>query len=82
MSIASEFAERAKRIRLVRGLDQYQLADMCGVSQNTISNAESGSSAPGFMTLVLMARALDVSLDYLCLGMVGQSFKHTQKELA
>lgn len=81
MSVATELAERVKRLRVAHKMTMSQLADACEVTQSAIQSTESGNSSPGFMLLVRMARTFNVSLDYLCLGMVGQSFKHTQKEL-
>lgn len=78
MSIATEFAERLKRVREARGVSRDELAYECGVSVAAIRSSELGSSEPSVVTVIRMARKLDVSLDYLCLGMVGQSFKHTQ----
>jgi transcriptional regulator with XRE-family HTH domain len=49
------------RIRQERGLTQGQLAEMCGVSQATISRVESGAAQPSLGLIEAMAKALRVS---------------------
>ena len=58
-----EFAQRLKRYRRERGLTQQELADRIGVSNKSVSRWESGSY-PDVPTLVSLARALDVTVDY------------------
>ena len=49
------------RLRQERGLTQGQLAEMCGVSQATISRVESGAAQPSLGLIEAMAKALRVS---------------------
>jgi transcriptional regulator with XRE-family HTH domain len=49
------------RIRQERGLTQGQLAEMCDVSQATISRVESGAAQPSLGLIEAMAKALRVS---------------------
>ena len=49
------------RIRQERGLTQGQLAEMCGVSQATISRVESGAAQPSLGLIEAMVKALRVS---------------------
>lgn len=65
------FQERVKRARQVRGLHQGELAMKAGLPPASISHFESGSRKPSFDNLRRLAKALDVSTDYL-LGRVDQ----------
>jgi transcriptional regulator with XRE-family HTH domain len=49
------------RIRQERDLTQGELAEMCGVSQATISRVESGAAQPSLGLIEAMAKALRVS---------------------
>lgn len=50
------------------GLQQRQLADIIGVSRNTISAYVKGVQMPNGDKLLAIAKALNVSLDWLLLG--------------
>lgn len=64
-----ELSGRLRQIRREKGLTQKQLEELSGVPQNTISRIEIGTikviTTP---TLIALARALEVTTDYL-LGM-------------
>ena len=60
----SKIAERLRVAREAAGLTQAQLADMCGISQGTIGNVESGLRGYG-KSIVDIARALGVSPEFL-----------------
>ncbi len=63
MAIASD---RLKTIRKIRDLTQKQLQEASCVPQNTISRLELGKNAEvNSRTLAALARALNVSTDYL-----------------
>ena len=51
------------------GLSQGQLADMLGVTRQSVSKWESGAAVPELAKLVAIAEVVGVSLDYL----VGRS---------
>ena len=50
---------RLKEIRNVAGLSQQQLADMIGVSRNTISSIETGQFNPTAKLALIICIALD-----------------------
>lgn len=60
------FSRRLKEARNNKNMTQRQLADKIGVSATTLTNYETNKSkVPGADTLVLLAEALDVSIDWL-----------------
>jgi len=57
-----------KRLRIVRealNVSQHELARLCGLSINQISRYELGLREPTSTSLIKIARALNVSMDYL-----------------
>lgn len=52
--------------RIVRGLSQKELAERVGVRSASISGYESGKASPSLDVLIKLAKALNISLDYLC----------------
>jgi len=52
-------------IRMQRGMTQGQLAEMAGCRQKDISRWECGEFRPNALNLLLLARALDCSIDDL-----------------
>ena len=54
--------ETVKRIRTMRGMNQIDLAEASGVSQNTISEIETGRRKARPATLGKLARALGVDI--------------------
>ena len=58
-------AERIKTLRESKKMTQKQLADLVGVAQVMISRYEKGLKKPGFETTQRLAKALDVSSDYI-----------------
>jgi transcriptional regulator with XRE-family HTH domain len=65
------FAERLQKSREIRGLSQSSLAEKAGLPASSISHFEAGSRKPSFENLRRIARALDVSTDFL-LGRVDE----------
>lgn len=61
-------ADRVRAERLRAGLSQKKLADMCGLTQTTISCIESGKSAGSEDAVVSVARALKVGTEWLKIG--------------
>ena len=59
------FAEKVKETREELGLSQGVLAERVGVSQRSITAYETGAAKPRGLTARKLARALNVSLDYL-----------------
>ena len=57
-----------KKLKLIRrkiGLSQTKFAKLMGVSQNTISQWESGARIPNVVSLKKMAQILECSTDML-----------------
>lgn len=63
-----EFGERLRAARDKRGMTQAQLAEAVELYPSQISNYENGEKVPEGETMVLLADALDVSLDELARG--------------
>ena len=61
------FAENLRRIRKNQNITQEQMADLLLVSRQAISKWESGTGYPDIEKLPMIAKALNVSLDYLFL---------------
>jgi transcriptional regulator with XRE-family HTH domain len=56
------FGRSVRSLRKRRGLSQEDLAEVCGLSRNYISDIERGVRNPGLLALVALARALRVPL--------------------
>ena len=57
------YGETVKRLRLLSGLTQKQLASEAGVALNTVKNLESGKlKNPTLNTLIKIADALGISV--------------------
>lgn len=55
-----------KRIREEKGYTQEQLAQLCGITRNTVSFIEVGKvTEPNIKTLKLLANALDTTVQEL-----------------
>ncbi len=63
-------AERIKELMKEHNLNQVQLAEKCGIKQNTISAWLSNKKEPSIRSLWLLADFFDVDIDYL----VGRKF--------
>jgi transcriptional regulator with XRE-family HTH domain len=61
-----EFGKRVAKMRERRRLSVQELADLTGLSYQTLWRIERGSQGePGLSTVAAIARKLDVSIDYL-----------------
>jgi transcriptional regulator with XRE-family HTH domain len=60
------FAERLQKIRKSKHLSQSGLATRIGLKPAAVSHFETGQRKPPFETLMKLADALSVSIDYLC----------------
>ena len=56
---------RLKEARSARGLSQAQLAQMVGVSRNTISSLETGQFQPTTKLALILCIALDMKFEEL-----------------
>jgi len=61
----SSFGGRLRAARRQRGLSQEGLARLVDASKNSVQNWERASTLPRCETVVALARALEVSSDYL-----------------
>ncbi len=59
-------------LRLERGLSQFELAELVGLSEGQISNIERGKSWTGELSFALLAKALSVAQQSL--------FNYTQND--
>ena len=67
------FGERLKKIRQKRGVTQESLAKIVSISPSSISLYERGIREPNLSMLISIAKALDVSTDYL-LGLTNNEY--------
>ena len=63
-----ELGKKIAEIRKENGLTQEDLAELCSVTRQTISNWENGKSYPDLETLVLISDRFEVSLDAMLKG--------------
>lgn len=57
--------EKLKQLRKEKGLTQEEIANIIGVSKNTVSRYELGSREPDFETLNKLAEIFSCTTDYL-----------------
>lgn len=62
MSVEQRLARRIKAIRVLRGYTQRELADLCGMSNQTLSNIECGKSDFRIGTLKVIEEVLQCTL--------------------
>lgn len=65
VGIENVFGQRLRAARMLRELEQQQLAQKAGLPPSSISHFESGARKPSFDNLRSLAKSLDVSTDYL-----------------
>lgn len=58
----SNFSEKLKELMKIKGLNQSELSELCGVSQNSISRWLSGKAEPSISNTIAVARALGVTV--------------------
>ena len=63
--ILKTLGKRIATLRKQQGMNQEEFADVSGKMINTISNIERGLSDPKITTLLSLAEALNVPVDYL-----------------
>ena len=64
----TSFAERISKLRMEKGLSQFQLSQLLGVKRFVVSYYESGDRLPSFDVLVEMSRVFSVTTDFLLKG--------------
>ncbi len=57
--------ENLKKLRTEAGLSQQQLANVVGVSQQSINKYENHGVEPDIVTLIALAKYFNTSVDYL-----------------
>ena len=67
------FGKKLKEARKARKLTQKELAELVGVTKTTVSGWETDAYMPSMPTMILVAKILHTSIDYL----VGISNKYT-----
>ena len=70
---------RIRDLREDRDLRQSDLAEKTGIDQRTISNYETGKTAPDAYALIKLADFFDVSIDYL-IGRVKHDYSTNDKK--
>lgn len=74
------FAERLRRIRDDRGLSQSDLARLAGMQPSAIAHFEADRRKPSFENVRALARALNVTADYLIdTGSATTAFRDEEK---
>lgn len=78
-----EFSSILKSLIESRGINQKWLADKAGTTEATISRYINGIHQPQMSVVIAIAKALDVSIDYLCglTSMPGRKADHDDDEL-
>ena len=56
---------RLKELRLEKGLNQKELAEIIDTTQRNVSNWENGNSEPDIQMMLKLAKFFEVSVDYL-----------------
>lgn len=56
------FADRLRSLREAAGISQYRLAQLSGLTKQTLSRLELGESKPSWETVQALARALAVDV--------------------
>ncbi|QNO15391.1 helix-turn-helix transcriptional regulator [Alkalicella caledoniensis] len=74
------FGENLRKLRKERGLSQEQLAEKINVSRQAVSKWEQGGGYPETEKIILIAKNLNVSLDYLLVGIESEEKSEMRKE--
>lgn len=75
----NEIGKRIKEVRTYKNMTQKQLAEISKIDATSISRYENGTQIPNLNTLICIAVALEISLDYLVFGS-KTDFKIIKKE--
>ncbi len=59
------FPEKLRQARKQKELNQTELAEMLGITQRTVTNYERGCATPHASMIRKLAKALDVTVEYL-----------------
>ncbi len=57
----NQVIERIRKIRIEKKISQFELATKANFSQSFLANVENGKKKPSVMTIIRIAKALDVN---------------------
>jgi len=77
--VMNMFSEKLRQKRKEKGLSQAELARRIGVGRDSYNKYERTGVRPSHETLVLLAKELNVSIDYL-LGHTNKSCENNNKK--
>lgn len=60
-----ELGEKIRSLRLAKGYNQTEFANLIGKDQPSINRLENGNVNPGYLYLLQIAKGLEVSVDGL-----------------
>lgn len=60
-----DLGKRLRELRLEKGLNQIDIANMLGVERSTYGKYETGDSSPDYEKLIQLSDFYQVSIDYL-----------------
>ena len=69
-------ADRVQYLRKQKGLSQEDLADMVGVSRQSVSKWESEQSIPDLEKIIIMSDIFEVTTDYILKGVEPASLSN------
>jgi len=75
-------SNKLRLLRVERGMSQVELARLAGVSQAQVCHWEAGTNQPLVRNAISLARALDVSVASLQLGVYGVEQPPVRAEVA
>ncbi len=81
-TLLKEFASRVKEIRESLKGSQEEMAARFGVGRSSYIKYEYGNSFPALPTLILLSRALNISLDWLIAGKGPMLYQEKEREQA
>lgn len=66
------FSQRLKQLRKLRGFSQEKLKNLANISVSNISRYEDGAIQPSVEKVILLAKVLDTSVEYLMNGIENE----------
>ena len=77
-----KIGERIREIRKNKGINQKQLAEMLSISQDSVSKIEQGKVSLSFEYQLIIAKAFNISHDFLCTGNVDAPLDTIKKYIS
>jgi transcriptional regulator with XRE-family HTH domain len=75
------FGDKLRALIEERGITQKELASHLNIAPSTVSSYVQNTREPDFVTLKLIAKYFDVSIDYLLDCRTGNTFSRQEEEL-